>query len=61
MHFKCTQTEIRIIHNHTLILTIWNAFLFYVKAILAVGCYMLEFFLLYLSKYLGEMHDLSTK
>jgi hypothetical protein len=36
---------------------------FYVKAvfyILAVGCYMLGFFV-YLPKYLGEMHDLSTK
>jgi len=64
MHCKCTQTEIRIIHNHTLILTIWNAFLFYVKAtfyILAVGCYMLGVFFVYLPKYLGEMHDLSMK
>jgi len=63
MHLKCTQTEIRIIHNHTLILTIWNAFLFYVKVvfyILAVGCYMLGFFV-YLPKYLGEMNDPSMK
>jgi len=46
MHFNCTQAEIGIIHNHTLILTIWNAFLFCVKVvfyILAVGCYMLGF------------------
>jgi len=62
MHFKCTQTGIRIIHNQTLILTIWNAFLFYVKTvfyILAVGCYMLVFF--YLPKYLDEMHNPFTK
>jgi len=29
--------------------------------ILAVGCYMLGVFFVYLPKYLGEMHDLSMK
>jgi hypothetical protein len=64
MHFNFTQAEIRIIHNHTLIMTIWNAFfVLYESSVLnfSSGVLYVGVFFVYLPKCLGEMHDLSVK